>query len=43
VQIHAIDQQFLGHAKRDAVLADQGLTAGHIAEAAMEHIASGER
>ena len=43
VQIHGIDQQFLGHAKRDAVLTDQGLTADRIAEAAMEHLAVRKR
>jgi 1-deoxy-D-xylulose-5-phosphate synthase len=43
VQIHGIDQQFLGHAKRDAVLTDQGLTADRIAEAAMEHLAPRKR
>jgi 1-deoxy-D-xylulose-5-phosphate synthase len=43
VQIHAIDQQFLSHAKRDVVLADQGLTADRIAEAAMEQLASRKR
>ena len=43
VQIHGIDQQFLSHAKRDAVLADQGLTADRMAEAAMEHLAPRKR
>jgi len=43
VQVHAIDQQFLTHAKRDAVLADQGLSADRIAEAALEHLARRKR
>ncbi|HJR88588.1 MAG TPA: transketolase C-terminal domain-containing protein, partial [Aeromicrobium sp.] len=43
VQVHAIDQRFLTHAKRDAVLADQGLSADAIAEAALEQIASRKR
>ena len=43
VQVHAIDQQFLTHAKRDAVLADQGLSADRIAEAALEHMAPRKR
>ena len=38
VQVHAIDQPFLTHAKRDAVLADQGLSAERIAEVAVEHM-----
>jgi 1-deoxy-D-xylulose-5-phosphate synthase len=36
VHVHAIDQQFLTHAKRDAVLTEQGLRADRIAEAALE-------
>ncbi len=43
VQVHAIDQQFLTHSKRDAVLADQGLSADRIAEAAVEQMASRKR
>ncbi|HUS21123.1 MAG TPA: 1-deoxy-D-xylulose-5-phosphate synthase [Aeromicrobium sp.] len=43
VQVHGIDQQFLTHAKRDAVLADQGLSADRIAEAALEHLAGRKR
>jgi 1-deoxy-D-xylulose-5-phosphate synthase len=36
VHVHAIDQQFLTHGKRDAVLTEQGLRADRIAEAALE-------
>jgi 1-deoxy-D-xylulose-5-phosphate synthase len=43
VQVHAIDQEFLMHAKRDAVLADQGLSADRIAEVAAEHMARRKR
>jgi 1-deoxy-D-xylulose-5-phosphate synthase len=43
VQVHAVDQQFLTHAKRDAVLAEQGLSADRIAEAALEQIARRKR
>ena len=40
VLIHAIDQEFLTHAKRDAVLAAQGLTADAVAAAVLEQLAS---
>ncbi len=43
VQVHAIDQRFLMHAKRDAVLADQGLSPDRIAEDALEQMANRER
>lgn len=43
VQVHAIDQRFLDHAKRDVVLADHGLTADAIAAAALEQLAAGKR
>jgi 1-deoxy-D-xylulose-5-phosphate synthase len=43
VQVHAIDQQFLTHAKRDAVLADQGLSADRIADAVVEQMTSRKR
>ena len=38
VLVRAVDQQFLTHAKRDAVLADQGLTADAIASVVLEHL-----
>jgi 1-deoxy-D-xylulose-5-phosphate synthase len=43
VQVHAIDQEFLTHAKRDAVLAAQGLTPEDIAGVALEQLASRRR
>jgi 1-deoxy-D-xylulose-5-phosphate synthase len=43
VQVHAIDQQFLHHAKRDVVLADHGLTPGAISAAVLEQLATEER
>jgi 1-deoxy-D-xylulose-5-phosphate synthase len=43
VQIHAVDQDFLTHAKRDAILADQGLTAENVFRVAQEHLASRKR
>ncbi len=43
VQVHAIDQRFLTHAKRDAVRADQGLSPDRIAEDALEQMANRER
>jgi 1-deoxy-D-xylulose-5-phosphate synthase len=43
VQVHAVDQAFLQHAKRDVVLAQQGLTADAIAASVLEQIADQER
>ena len=43
VHVHAIDQQFLTHGKRDAVLTEQGLRADRIAEAALEQTAPRKR
>ncbi|MFL6089267.1 MAG: 1-deoxy-D-xylulose-5-phosphate synthase [Aeromicrobium sp.] len=43
VQVQAVDQAFLSHAKRDAILVDQGLTAEAVAQAALEHLAARER
>jgi 1-deoxy-D-xylulose-5-phosphate synthase len=43
VQVHAVDQQFLTHAKRDVVLTDQGLCADRIAEVALEQMAARKR
>lgn len=43
VQVHAVDQQFLQHAKRDVVLAEHGLTSEAIAAAVVEQLATGER
>lgn len=40
VLIHAIEQQFLQHAKRDVVLTDQGLTPDAVARAVTEHLTS---
>jgi 1-deoxy-D-xylulose-5-phosphate synthase len=43
VQVHAVDQAFLAHAKRDVILAEQGLTAEQVAKAASEHLTSRKR
>jgi 1-deoxy-D-xylulose-5-phosphate synthase len=43
VQVHAVDQAFLQHAKRDVVLAHHGLTAESVAEAVLEQMADQER
>lgn len=43
VQVHAVDQAFLQHAKRDVVLADHGLTADDVARAVLEQMADQER
>lgn len=43
VLVRAVDQHFLTHAKRDAVLAQQGLTADAVVASVLEHLASGKR
>lgn len=43
VLVRAVDQRFLAHAKRGAVLAEQGLTVDAIAAAIAEHVAGKER
>ena len=43
VQVHAVDQRYLHHAKRDAVLAANGLTSEAIAEAVLEQLGDKER
>ncbi|HUS20490.1 MAG TPA: 1-deoxy-D-xylulose-5-phosphate synthase [Aeromicrobium sp.] len=43
VNVHAIDQEFLTHAKRDVILAEHGLTAEDVARAALEHLTARER
>jgi len=43
VQVHAVDQRFLQHAKRDVVLADHGLTPDAIAASVLEQLAAEER
>jgi 1-deoxy-D-xylulose-5-phosphate synthase len=43
VQVHAVDQRFLEHAKRDVVLADHGLTADGVAAPVLEQLAAGKR
>jgi 1-deoxy-D-xylulose-5-phosphate synthase len=43
VQVHAVDQRFLQHAKRDVVLADHGLTPDAIAASIVEQLAAEER
>jgi 1-deoxy-D-xylulose-5-phosphate synthase len=43
VQVHAVDQRFLTHAKRDVVLAEHGLTADAITAEAMEHLDARKR
>jgi 1-deoxy-D-xylulose-5-phosphate synthase len=43
VQVHGVEQRFLEHAKRDAVLADHGLTPDAIAASVLEQLAAEER
>jgi 1-deoxy-D-xylulose-5-phosphate synthase len=43
IQVHGVDQVFLQHAKRDVVLAEQGLTPDAVATAVLEQMADQER